>query len=734
MYINKIKNLSYGLFQGFRWPSDLDIFAKRSILFGWNGTGKTTLSKVFRVLETGVLLANEGSFPTFSFEIEGERDLTENNISKSPYIRVFNKDFIDDVVFRSEDQGGTPFIYYIGEKQASLEKELLSLEKNLGIINKEKNKLETETAQLDREKKNISSERALVIKNSVSTGGDHPFNIFDATHFNNEYTNIKARLNNDPKLNVKNLKLSDEQIKEKKSQIINSRYLESLAEELNVLEKNTNQSSLEGINKTLEKIVDDRKIIDRLENDKEIHLWVKEGFDLHKNKGVDKCAFCEQKLPHKHLENLSNYFSKEFNNLQDSINSILESINPINTDNTKDTDLLSHIVKLNQLINEFRENIENKKNKIGEKCIPNKALEQQLTTKLQETKAHLGDPKERIENIKSTLVTAYVADVFESHEKLSNNIKSNYDLIKEKEDNAKKNEKRITEIKTEIEDTQIPLKEINSNLNFILGHEELALVADKKTNGYKILRDGLREAKSLSEGEKTAIAVAYFVARIGEKDFKKDKGIVVFDDPISSLDANALYSIHALIVDAVRDIPQTIILTHNLEFFNLLKQTYKNKENRNLYSVCIENNESGKRLSKIANIDPCLEKFESDYQYLFKLLHDFEKKSDAEKEEIKNLYPYPNISRRFLEIYLNFKCPSTTDLRSALDSRTKVDSKKREKVYRFANTHSHGGASGLTGFASGVLVPGAKDAVALVLDIVRDDDIDHYKSLEKSIK
>ena len=53
-----------------------------------------------------------------------------------------------------------------------------------------------------------------------------------------------------------------------------------------------------------------------------------------------------------------------------------------------------------------------------------------------------------------------------------------------------------------------PAEELNRELHLYLGHSELQF--DVKETGYEITRNGVR-AESLSEGEKTAIALLYFL-------------------------------------------------------------------------------------------------------------------------------------------------------------------------------------------------------------------------------
>ena len=53
MPINKIKQISQpGVFRDFTWPSDLPDFAKYNLIYGWNGTGKTMISRLLRDLES----------------------------------------------------------------------------------------------------------------------------------------------------------------------------------------------------------------------------------------------------------------------------------------------------------------------------------------------------------------------------------------------------------------------------------------------------------------------------------------------------------------------------------------------------------------------------------------------------------------------------------------------------------------------------------------------------------
>ena len=76
----------------------------------------------------------------------------------------------------------------------------------------------------------------------------------------------------------------------------------------------------------------------------------------------------------------------------------------------------------------------------------------------------------------------------------------------------------------------------------------------------------------LSEGDKSTVAFSFFLAKLEIDPNLADK-ILIFDDPLSSLDANRRHATVKLISDISRKIKQTIVLSHNEGF---LWDIYKN--------------------------------------------------------------------------------------------------------------------------------------------------------------
>ncbi len=139
--------------------------------------------------------------------------------------------------------------------------------------------------------------------------------------------------------------------------------------------------------------------------------------------------------------------------------------------------------------------------------------------------------------------------------------------------------KKITEIR-ELEKKTTSVQPTIDGINALLvsfGFQGFRL--DKATSGisYKLVRsDGTDAKATLSEGEKTFVTFLYFYHLL--KGSELDSGmttdrIVVFDDPISSLDSDVLFIVSSLIkglFDEVRTkvghIKQIFVLTHNVYF------------------------------------------------------------------------------------------------------------------------------------------------------------------------
>jgi wobble nucleotide-excising tRNase len=96
------------------------------------------------------------------------------------------------------------------------------------------------------------------------------------------------------------------------------------------------------------------------------------------------------------------------------------------------------------------------------------------------------------------------------------------------------------------------------------------------------------------------------------------------------------------------------------------------------------------RRAELQPLDDLLKNYDSEYQYLFKLVWEASQATDS--TGLEQLFHYPNVARRLLEAFLAFRMPdvSQVGLRSRL-MQTPLDAAKRERVLRFLDFQSHEG-------------------------------------------
>jgi wobble nucleotide-excising tRNase len=288
---------------------------------------------------------------------------------------------------------------------------------------------------------------------------------------------------------------------------------------------------------------------------------------------------------------------------------------------------------------------------------------------------------------------------------------------------------RIAENKAKISSAHKACEILNKSLKKFLGHDEITFSIKDDNAGYQILRRG-KPAKSLSEGERTAIAFIFFVTQLKDEDFDVENGIVVIDDPVSSLDANSQFQAFSFLKEATKNAGQLFLMTHNFEFLKLLISWMKGGCNGKYALFMIKNRTSktdGHRLAYIEKLDKSLELFESEYHYLFNVVYDYVRNREDD-DTIETAYKMPNISRKLLDTFLMFRVPKNIRTYKRLEE-IKYDKEKKTAIYKFTNDQSHITGSGF----DPSLVPEAKKVTADLLDMMRTVDPDHFKCLVETV-
>lgn len=145
----------------------------------------------------------------------------------------------------------------------------------------------------------------------------------------------------------------------------------------------------------------------------------------------------------------------------------------------------------------------------------------------------------------------------------------------------------IRELEKQTTSTQPTIDGINSLLSSF-GFQGFKLAIAASGCSYKLVRSDGSDAKAtLSEGEKTFITFLYFYHLLkgseSESGMTTDR-IVVFDDPVSSLDSDILFIVSSLIKGLFEEvragsshIKQIFVLTHNVYFHKEVTYTPRQK-------------------------------------------------------------------------------------------------------------------------------------------------------------
>ena len=172
----------------------------------------------------------------------------------------------------------------------------------------------------------------------------------------------------------------------------------------------------------------------------------------------------------------------------------------------------------------------------------------------------------------------------------------------------------------------------------------------------------------------------------------------MIDDPVSSLDANSMYSAFGFMKEKTKDANQLFVLTHNFSLFRLVRGWFYNQPNQRKKDIKKQPSRfymvetkmlDGKRTASISDLDQLLRNYESEYHYLFKRVHE-ESNRHENPGSIETYYGLPNIGRRLLEAFLTFKLPNyqAGKLEKKLND-IEFDPVKKSRILRFLHIHSH---------------------------------------------
>lgn len=758
--IKKIKNFS--VFQNFTWPNDLQTLTRKNVIYGWNYTGKTSLSRIFSMLGTKAI---PEKYKMSEFEIEfdnqGNKITTNKDIGTFPFgVYVFNSEYIS-ANFKWDTSSPLVGIAFDVGQNVALREKIDQLDVvNKWITNKKLEKLKGPITSFEN-LNSLYTNEARKIKNDIFNSVIE----FNRGHF----TTIKSQVEHNLDLHI----ISDESKlaksksdalatnnKSEISLILHSLNSENLHSEVKVLLLETPPKS---------------EVIEVLETKSEIYQWAKEGLELHKDT-FKECSFCGNTIENERIDKLANYFSNAASKLRTKIESLREKIvdeedgvTKLHLPSSKNDFIDSvhakydialkgvkdaskkYVIYLDKLIS-FLDTKEDGKIFIA---VPvnefDKKPEEDLIQAITELNEIINEHNNFIQNFDTTQTQA--RDTLKKHcvaNILKENNVSDVEFKKIKADQwVAKYKTLTTKITSKKDNLLAQIKsivagkdEMNRYIQLFFGRNDIFI---EVTNDDKfVLKRGVYHAENLSEGEKTAISFAYFLVFLEGviKDKQSDDAIVFIDDPISSLDTNHIAQVYSTInsfffrkglnPDDVNEVvpcfKQLIISTHNFDFFNFLKDSsYLNKVKKNHPSFACSYfyiQRTSDHESKIIAMPKVLRK-KSEYIHLFEILNKFYESGCDANDETTILIP--NALRRFFELYTLIKLP---DSDSEIDQRLNIlmgGTHNLKVLHHFSHSTSF---EKLTKHDE--LMNVVPQAVRELFELLKKDQM-HYDSLKRAI-
>lgn len=633
----------------------LDTDKKVNLLYGLNGTGKSTFSE-FLYDQTGARF--------LQCRIEG---LEENDT-----VLVYNQKFIQDTFYEPEGIHG---IFTLSKGNAYAQKVIDTTSAEVKKLTEQKRKIEEKKTK--DEQKHLGEieeykEQVWKIKTEY-TGGDRVLEFCLDGLKGSKDTLFKYIVSLEKPEGELDYSVDD--LKKEAQQLQGEAQSRQLLLKVPINVEDIEQSEL------LSKVIVGNKnssvasLIKTLGNSD----WVNTGIKyvhIDGEKGV--CPFCQQKtITQNFLEQINAYFDESYNRDKSQIE---QMISRYDAEIKKATDFFNTI-KDDSFLEKNKAEIES----LSANLIS--VLEHNLNTLREKAKTpsiqvSLQPINEIIESINSIIknanneITMYnqrIADIKGSKSK----IKDSFWRLMRKEYNSvielyAANEKDYEQsVKNAQKELQTKTSEINTNIALIEENRKKTVNIDEAVenikNGlidigitdftiekyseeealYRLKREDSDENvfKTLSEGEKMVISFLYFIELCkGESTAEKasNKKIVVIDDPISSLSHIYVFNIGRLIHNEflrTKKYDQLFILTHSLYFFYELTNTNhkERKETQKLFRIC-KNTESS------YFEDMKYEDIQNDYQAYWHIIKD-EKQSPA---------LIANCMRNVMEYFFNF--------------------------------------------------------------------------------
>lgn len=689
--INRLRG--FGIYRDFCGDAQTSVpaFKKRNLIYGWNYSGKTTISRLFQSLQwhDRPLAYLSGRF---TVELSNGVFVSEvNRLTQIP-VRVFNREYIS-ANFQAEHTA--PAVFIIGEDNLARRERLNALQTAQQRLSEREQQYQTEINQIDSEVASAGTYRARIVGEVLGVRN------FRRDHLDSRLREVRRSpsahlLSDDRRLaTIEMYRAGDQFVAINPVPITPP----NIGEEIEAVQELLNRTA-------------SFEAIQGLRENPNLERWLDTGTRIHEH--VTECQFCGGNLSQQRLETLRRHFSTAYQELLAAVDQRIAHLNALRFEAPR--------ISAMEFLQEIREGARQELERLSSWLEYCSDIRQSLVARLQDKRAALetsltwqGDESRIAEG--AIAAAALNAGIQRHNENVLNmgTVKQNarvaierhfaavhfeeqqiatreneIGILQKKMRNAAAGRQRLERtaqhIAAQIDRAARGAGRFKELVNFLLRGSEIH-VESRDELQFQLMR-GTVPADKLSEGEKTAIAFAYFVTSL-EGDGENIANTVVYvDDPISSLDSNHIYAVFALIQERLEAALQLFVSTHNSEFFNLLKARWLkdrrlNSDSEAFYVRRLE--DASGPFSQLETLPLLLRKFGSEYQFIFAQLHAFAAELAPTEYQA---YTIPNVLRRFLEVYLGFRKPHITEWYAKLD--LIIDSpEERHELHKLLDDASH---------------------------------------------
>lgn len=587
MYKKIVKLSNFGSFSPIK--ISCPDFSSLNLIYGANYTGKTTLSRIFSSIKTGLLHTSLNN-AEFMLQTYDGQIITNKALITNSNIRVFNEEYIQANIHWGHTLES---FLVIGEENREQIEYLKLFQDRLSLLEIKIDDLKNKQTKKEKNLESKLSSTAKQVRELFSIPG------YNRSHFLKSVDSYA----NEPRLplltSTEQRQLYLTAISTEKKETI------SLIESLRI-------SIPDLVSELIEIMTNDSPsaTLDELRSDSDLSDWVEKGLSLHNNSDI--CRFCGQPLPQYLMDQYRDHFSEHYRDLQNRLSEYVTRIHQ----------LKCHLITPSPA--EFYQEQKDEFNQSVQKTVLfveriNQRLDELIGT-AQRKQQHLFDDIEvrrdiddgsavymlnsEIETINelisrnNRISSKFEYEKEQAKERLIRHIATSFiineDYVQKKEElklietdlikaisDIKQTKSSIQDLEAKISGSDCAAQMINSFLEKYYAKKDVHLEV-AESGQFHVIRDGIK-ADFLSQSERTMIALSYFFGSLGSSRVIPEDTVIYIDDPVLGLDNNHLDETVDMIIDVLgistfnvsSKLPyhQCFITTHNDYFYSRLKES-----------------------------------------------------------------------------------------------------------------------------------------------------------------